>query len=222
VLKPIAGLGPVRVTSDYNYVRFLLASLFALAVFIALGWAYGEGYVTLVNRLQTWVFTTVFSLLLCMGMMRGLIESWHYSHAIDALKRATLSTDELKQLLGIHDLSERSVDLLQSELEDEAFRRIEKIENIAVDASQVGIFGTVLGVMLAIRVVADKVRSVEDALTSLPEIAHFLGVAFATTLVGILVSRVVLQFARMARDSAMAFTHRVARTLHDHLVNPRG
>ncbi|MEK7628052.1 MAG: MotA/TolQ/ExbB proton channel family protein [Patescibacteria group bacterium] len=217
-IRPITGLGPVRVTADYNRVRFLVSLLFAAALILGIMWAQYEGYIALVNRLQTIVFTIVFAIVLVVGVSRGLYESWHYSNAIDAIKRVNLDTEELKRLLDVHDLSERSVDLLQNEIEDEAFRRVEKIEYFAFIAVQVGLFGTVLGMMLGILEIADKVRSIESMVSNLPTIIGYIAVAPATTLVGIVVSLAVLQVARMARDSAMAFTHRVARTLHDHLA----
>lgn len=217
VTKPVVNLGPVRVTEDRNFLRLLLAVLFLLVIAVGTGYAYQEGYIRLINTLQTVYFTAAFAALLIYGVWRGLKECWYYSDSINAIKRAKLSTDELKVLLQVSDLSERSIDLVKEELADDADDRIEVVENISGLASNVGIFGTVLGMMLAIFVISTNVRNVEDLMANLPTITHFLSVAFCTTLVGIIVSNIVLQYARMVRRSATMFKHRVARTLHEYV-----
>lgn len=215
VYKPtIIPLGPIKITRDQDYLRFLLAVLLTIATTAVLIWAYNEGILLQTYaRIGPW-FALGFSTLFVAGFMYGLTEMWTVSRGLNGLKRDNLDAVELKRMFGVSDFTSRDVGILKEEIADELMLRMEKVRNPATLAVKLGLFGTVYGIIVALSVLGG-VASTEEVMAKLPNITDNLAMAFITTLVGYAINVVLMQMHRLLQGAAVRLKHRIFRTLHE-------
>lgn len=212
----ILNLGPVSVTSNQDYRQFMMAILLTVVVALGLILGYQAELLYYVQEKIGPVFAVLFAGLFVIGLAAGLIETWAVSRAINGIKRSKLDAEALKSLFGIEDFRVVNVELVKEEVADNLYLRMDKVKYTANLAVLLGLFGTAYGLAMALEVLS-RIQSTEGVLALLPEIGNNLSVAFFTTLVGIAIYAVLIQFYRLVRAASTELKNRIFRSLHEEL-----
>lgn len=204
-------LGGVKITPCHDYRQFCYAVLMTLCVAAIIGWCWVEGYLADAIAAIGPAFGIGFTYLLIIGLYRGLRKSWELAVDINTIKHGG-GVDELKSFFGLDPNARVSGDLLIGVVEDYLAAKASSVEYFKKLAAQLGYFGTVLGIMYALYAMRE-IRSAEDALRAIPSITEGLMLAFATTLVGIVVNVALGQMVRYIDTTGVIFKTRVIRVL---------
>lgn len=207
----ILQLGRVNMTSDHDYRQFCYAVLIATTTILIFIWSWVDGLLAEAYSGVGLGFAVVFSLLLTTGLFIGLHECWRLSCGLNSIKHAN-ELDDLKHLFGFTPDSKVSIEYLSEVVRDNLSQRSERIVSITNWSVLAGLFGTVYGMVLALRVLVE-VRSAEDVFRVLPEISQSLSVSFYTTLVGIAVYVPTYQMARLVRSASINLKNKIFRVL---------
>ncbi|MBI4068546.1 hypothetical protein HY413_04055 [Candidatus Kaiserbacteria bacterium] len=209
-------LAKVKVSKEHHYLRFAYILLFVVAIAIVIGWAWYEGYVTLMVQGMGVACTLIFvALLFAVGVL-GVSLGFRCSRDINALKEIANDRKALMRAFDMNHYDENGFDFVCRQVDritDRALRTLEFSQEVTLQA---GFVGMLIGMLIAITQFHALINYNQDTVGPLMPM-FFIGLAIAvwSSLASILVWFVAAGFMLLIHNSYDVFSERADRAFYN-------
>lgn len=214
--KTRINLGPPAKTRDHHHRRFFPVVIFTAMVIAVAVWGYEEGYLATMVKSMGPGFTLFFATLLLVGLSMAWYEHHKVAKELDELKEVSDNAEELKHVFQIRFFNSLGYEYVRDQIEIQLEDRLDGLQFLADQSFNIGFFGTIVGLLLAIDPLGILSTFTQETLgPKMPLFVLAMQLSFWTAMAGLMVSVVAETMLFLLERSLNIFKSRALRAFYN-------